>query len=291
MEQTIVSIITPCYNAAQYLQRCLDSLRKQNLQEWEAIVIDDGSKDATPDIGKRYSEIDNRIKFISKKNEGVSITRNCALKIIQGKYVFFLDSDDYLLTPDTLQTLVTKMENQSLDYIRFEYTAVDQDEHILFENKNKYLSLKWNEKIISPYEYLKRIALPRDEFYLCMCVFRASIIRKNNLLFIPNCRYREDADFILRYLGYCNKTRYLTSSYYAYRKHDSAATTGDKNYSNDIKMLVNSLTKYNNKCNNATYNKLIDFFIERLIKNSSVKDKFRIIFKKIKREFLFMLYQ
>ena len=106
MKFPIVSIITPCYNAAQYMGKCLDSLRNQDLQEWEAIVINDGSKDNTASIGKRYAEIDSRIKFLTQRNEGVSIARNRALEIAQGKYVFFLDADDYILANDALQTLV-----------------------------------------------------------------------------------------------------------------------------------------------------------------------------------------
>ena len=124
MKFPIVSIITPCYNAAQYMGKCLDSLRNQDLQEWEAIVINDGSKDNTASIGKRYAEIDSRIKFLTQRNEGVSIARNRALEIAQGKYVFFLDADDYILANDALQTLVAEMESQSLEYIRFEYLSL-----------------------------------------------------------------------------------------------------------------------------------------------------------------------
>lgn len=291
MKRPIVSIIIPCYNAAQYMSQCLDSLKSQDLQEWEAIVIDDGSKDNTSDIGKEYAGKDNRIKFLTKENEGVSITRNHALNMAQGKYIFFLDADDYLLSNDTLQVLVAKMESESLQYIRFEYTAVNKDNLTIFENKNKYLSLKWNGKLITPHTYLKKIALPRDEFYLCMCIFRTSIIKEHNLSFIPHCRYREDADFILRYLGYCSKVSYLTTSYYAYRKHDNAATVGHRDYSSDMKMLAASLSKYQNTCNDIAYNKLIDTFKERLIRNLSASNKIKAILQKAQREFLFRLYQ
>lgn len=260
MKKPIVSVVIPCYNAAQYMEQCLDSLISQTMEEWEAIVIDDGSKDNTSAIGKEYAENDDRIKFITKVNEGVSITRNRALKMAQGKYIFFLDADDYLLSNGALQILVAKMEDESLQYIRFEYTAVDKDCRIKFENKNKYLNLKWNEKVITPHKYLKTIALPRDEFYLCMCMFRTSIIKEHDLSFIPHCRYREDADFILRYLGCCHRVSYLTISYYAYRKHDNAATTGDRDYSNDIKVLDISLSEYQKKCTDIAYSRLIEIF-------------------------------
>lgn len=291
MKFPIVSIITPCYNAAQYMGKCLDSLRNQDLQEWEAIVINDGSKDNTASIGKRYAEIDSRIKFLTQRNEGVSIARNRALEIAQGKYVFFLDADDYILANDALQTLVAEMESQSLEYIRFEYAAVDKNDQILFENKNKYLSLKWHKKTITPGEYLKKVALPRDEFYLCMCMFCTSIIKEHNLSFIPNCRYREDADFILRYLGYCDRAMYLTTPYYAYRKHEGAATVSNRDYSNDLRMLISSLSEFQKTCNNTTYSRLIDTFKKELITKPSVANKIKVIFKKMKRYLLFMLYR
>lgn len=291
MNQPLVSIITPCYNAAPYMSKCLDSLRSQDLQEWEAIVIDDGSKDQTFNIGQEYSEADKRIKFLSKANEGVSITRNRALEMTQGKYVFFLDADDYLLTNDTLRTLVAEMENKSLEYIRFEYTAVDKNNQVLFENKNKYLSLKWHDKVITPHEYIKKIALPRNEFYLCTCMFRSSIIKNHHLAFIPKCRYREDADFILRYLSYCSRAMYLTTSYYAYRKHEAAATGSKQDYSNDIRMLQTSLSEFQKTCNDVAYNKLIDSFKKGLITGASVTDQIKVTFHKIRRELLFIFYQ
>lgn len=291
MEQPIVSIIIPCYDAAMYMGKCLESLISQRMQTWEAILIDDGSTDETPNIGKKYAKIDNRIKFLSKCNEGVSKTRNRALEMIRGKYVFFLDSDDYLLNNDTLQTLITEMDHSSLEYLRFEYVAVDKNNHTLFENKNRYLSLRLNKKIISPSEYLKNIALSRGEFYLCMCIFRASIIKEHKLSFIPNCRYREDADFILRYLGYCNKTMYLTTPYYAYRKHEGAATVGNKDYSNDIQMLITSLSEFQKTCNDTIYNRLIDSFINELSTPPSAAKKIKVLLQKAKRELLFMLYR
>lgn len=291
MKSPVVSIIIPCYNAAQYLETCLNSLESQVLQEWEAIVVDDGSKDKTADMGKAYAVNDSRIKFLSKNNEGVSITRNRALKMVQGKYVFFLDADDYLLDNETLQTLVTKMEKNSLEYIRFEHVAVNKDNQLLFPNKNKYLSWKWDKKIIAPAEYLKKIALVRDEFYLCMGIFCTSIIKKYDLSFIPYCRYREDADFIIRYLGYCKRIMYLTTPYYAYRKHETAATVCKRDYSNDIKMLVASLAEYKTTCNDNIYNELICSFEKQLAETPSVLRRLRKIFQKVKREVLYMLYR
>lgn len=291
MKPPIVSIIIPCYNAAPYLGICLNSLISQNLQEWEAIVIDDGSTDSTANIGEKYATNNPRIKFLTKVNEGVSITRNRALEMTQGKYVLFLDADDYLLTNNALQILVSKMENDSLEYIRFEYIAVDKNNQFLFENKNKYLSLKWENKIISPYPYLKFIALPRNEFYLCMCMFRSSIIKQYNLIFIPHCKYREDADFIFRYLGHCNRTMYLTTPLYAYRKHEAAATGCNRDYSNDIEMLIISLSEFQTTCSDIVYCKLIESFKKKLTTKPSIINRIKTIFRKIKREALYMLHR
>lgn len=92
-----ISVIIPVYNAAQYLGRCLDSLLAQSFCQWEAICVDDGSKDASYSILVEYAKLDARIRVISQKNGGASAARNAGLKQAKGDFVFFLDSDDELM--------------------------------------------------------------------------------------------------------------------------------------------------------------------------------------------------
>ncbi len=94
--QIKVSIIVPVYNVEKYLERCLNSLINQTLKEIEIICINDGSKDNSLKILERYSQKDNRIIIIDKKNEGQSIARNIGIEKASGEYIGFVDSDDWI---------------------------------------------------------------------------------------------------------------------------------------------------------------------------------------------------
>lgn len=91
-----ISIIIPVYNVKEYLARCIDSVVRQTFKNLEIILVDDGSNDGSEKICDKYAEKDSRIRVFHKKNEGVSIARNFALKRTTGEYIGFIDSDDYI---------------------------------------------------------------------------------------------------------------------------------------------------------------------------------------------------
>ena len=92
----LVSIITPVYNAEKYLKTCIDSVLKQTYTNWELILVNDGSTDGSLDIIKQYAQLDVRIKYIDKINEGPSLSRKSGTEQAKGKYIQYLDSDDFL---------------------------------------------------------------------------------------------------------------------------------------------------------------------------------------------------
>ena len=96
------SIIIPCYKVEKYIRECLDSVLAQSVQDWEAICVDDGSPDGTGVILDEYAARDSRIKVIHQANGGLSAARNAALKVAQGEWLFYLDSDD-LMAPEALK--------------------------------------------------------------------------------------------------------------------------------------------------------------------------------------------
>jgi len=100
-----VSVVVPVYKVERYIGNCLNSLIAQTFQNWEAILVDDGSPDRSGTICEEYAANDSRFKVIHKENGGQSSARNLAMNYVQGEYVFYLDSDDYL-HPETLQHLV-----------------------------------------------------------------------------------------------------------------------------------------------------------------------------------------
>lgn len=94
MKQNLVSIITPMYNGAKYVSQTIDSVLAQTYEDWEMIIVDDGSKDDSAQIVKTYIEADSRIKLICQENQGSAAARNNALRHASGRFVCFLDADD-----------------------------------------------------------------------------------------------------------------------------------------------------------------------------------------------------
>ena len=121
-----VSVIVPVYNGEKYITRCLDSLLNQSLQEMEIIVVDDGSTDNTFDICKKASEKVPRLKVYHKDNEGQGIARNFGMAKAVGKYIGFVDADDYVEL-DMYHTLTTRADQYSADWV---YSYSDHEEYL-----------------------------------------------------------------------------------------------------------------------------------------------------------------
>lgn len=91
-----ISVIVPCYNQAQYLDECLQSVLDQTYQNWECIIVNDGSPDNTEETAKKWVEKDNRFKYFYKENGGLSSARNFGINLAKGEWILPLDSDDYI---------------------------------------------------------------------------------------------------------------------------------------------------------------------------------------------------
>lgn len=111
-----ISVIIPVYNSVPWLRRCLESVICQTLKEIQVICIDDGSTDESPRILAEYEQKDNRIFVITQKNEGPSSARNRGLEMAEGKYIYFLDSDDWI-EHFCLEKAYTMAEANALDIV------------------------------------------------------------------------------------------------------------------------------------------------------------------------------
>ena len=109
--KTEISIIIPCYNQAQYLDECLDSVLNQIYQDWECIIVDDGSPDNTEETAKKWTEKDSRFKYLKKENGGISFARNVGIDYAIGKYILPLDADDKIST-DYLSEAIKVFEKE-----------------------------------------------------------------------------------------------------------------------------------------------------------------------------------
>lgn len=122
-----VSIITPTYNCAKFIVQTIESVLAQSYTDWEMIISDDCSTDNTQEVIKPYLEADSRIKYIcNDKNSGAAITRNNALRVAQGRWIAFLDSDD-LWAPEKLERQITFMEQNGYAFSYTDYTVIDEN--------------------------------------------------------------------------------------------------------------------------------------------------------------------
>lgn len=125
--KNLVSIITPCYNCARFIAQAIESVRAQSYAHWEMIIVDDGSTDSPGAVVRRYVAQDQRIRFLQlPENVGVSKARNAAIAVAAGRYIAFLDSDDWWL-PDKLQTQLAFMQKHHLAFTYASYQIVDED--------------------------------------------------------------------------------------------------------------------------------------------------------------------
>ena len=167
-----ISVIIPAYNVEKYIEKCLESLKKQTLKNFEIIVIDDGSKDNTKEVVEQYIEKNKEIKIscYSKENGGLASARNYGVKYAKGEYISFLDADDYL-EEDLFEKLNKYME-ENIDLIKFKMKRVNEKGKCIekidgptFENKTgeeAYELLCTNDLYMDP----ACIYLYRKEFFV-----------------------------------------------------------------------------------------------------------------------------
>lgn len=260
----MISVIIPVYNARHYVTQCLDSLLQQTYQDWEAIVIDDGSHDGSIEVLRIYAQRDQRFRVIGKMNEGVSKTRNIALDSSRGEYLFFLDADDYLMDAQCFDILINEISRETVDFVKFEYVGVDTEGKHLFSNGNKVLRKHYFYKPIDAGEYCQKVA--KGEYFLCMNLIKSSIVKEHHIRFVEGCRIREDAIFLLTYLSHASKVVYIPNELYAYRKHNTAATSVRKeNYTNDFSLVFDHLFILLQSCQNSSIANAISYYLSDLV--------------------------
>lgn len=132
----ILSIVVPVYNVENYLSKCLDSILNQDIakDDYEIVVVNDGSTDSSGEIAKEYAEKHTNITLINQENQGLSGARNSGIRVAKGKYIQFVDSDDYL-EPNVEKSLVERMESENLDILRFNYQNVNENYEVFEPNK------------------------------------------------------------------------------------------------------------------------------------------------------------
>lgn len=143
-----LSVIVPVYKVEPYLRKCVDSLLQQDLadDEYEIILVDDGSPDGCGAICDDYASQHAHVKVVHRPNGGLSAARNSGIEVATGDYVFFVDSDDYV-EPNVLRTLVDKAEVDDLDVLRFNYRNVNERYEAFEPNKVSKPFMDYRDKV------------------------------------------------------------------------------------------------------------------------------------------------
>lgn len=288
MQDKIVSIILPVFNAERFLPQCLDSILGQSYLQWELIAVNDGSKDRSLEILKSYEKRDDRIHIISKKNEGVSIARNVALSQVRGEFIYFVDSDDIVMQ-DALSILIRTLESNNATFVKSDFLPINEHGKQLFINKKQGIRRRYEGKIIDSEMFYSKILM--DEFFLWTCLFRRDIIEKNKIRFIPHCRLMEDAAFIVEYLLHSSRNVYKDACVYGYRKYEGTASEVNKDYSGDLEMIQQSLsTAKERKTLNILLYKRINK-IQQGYKTGLINKFITLFHSKVERLYIYIKYQ
>ena len=188
------SIVIPCYNIEKYVSKTLESILNQTFQNFEIILINDGSKDNTRKILDDYSKKDKRIKVIHKENEGVSEARNIGIKNATGEYIYFLDGDD--LVENTLLERANEIfKNKEIKIFSFGFNMVYEDGRI----KRRYSEERYNNQIINSKEFLSLFFNKKVGQHMCSFIVKKDII-ENKIFFTKGLTRGEDLEFQVKIL-------------------------------------------------------------------------------------------
>ena len=192
----LLSIIVPVYNVEKYLSKCLDSLLAQDIpfSDYEIIIINDGSTDKSLSIAESYSQSYSNIKVITQFNKGLGGARNTGIHASEGKYLFFVDSDD-TINKNSLKSLLEFMESNKLEALRFNHQAITEEGKIIPKNKNATFNTVFSENIVDGETFLSEYL--GWACYVWVYLFDATFI-KNNALFFEENLYIEDVEWMIR---------------------------------------------------------------------------------------------
>lgn len=176
-DSPLFSIILPIYNVEKYIDRCINTILNQEFSNYEIILVDDGSTDSCPELCDRYGKFSKKIKVLHKKNGGLSSARNAGLNIATGKYIFWVDSDDYL-PMGTLKQLGEILCKNDVDILKFNY--IRQPDNITINSilKPGNYNRKKIEEVVIP------LALKNTGEFIMSAwahIYKREFITRNNL--------------------------------------------------------------------------------------------------------------
>lgn len=235
----LVTLIIPIYNAERYLRRSLDSVAAQTFLDMEVLLLNDGSKDESLKICREYEEKDIRFRVIDKENSGVSDTRNLGMSLARGKYLQFMDSDDWL-TPDATESLVEAAERDACDFVIADFYRVNGEHYV----EKQHIR---TEEVMSREAFAMEMADdPADFYYGVMWnkLYRREIVEQNHLCCDTSMNWCEDFLFNLSFIRYANRFRALQKPVYYYMKRKGSLVATEAVSVDAVRVKFELLERY-----------------------------------------------
>lgn len=286
-ERPIVSIILPIYNVQKYLSRCMDSLLNQSLRNIEIILVNDGSPDGCPQMCDEYAKLDNRVKVIHKKNEGLGYARNSGLELATGCFVVFIDSDDYV-SLNMLENLYKVALNNGSDIVFcglrkevFKGQFIDVhgcSELLTIDNNDDIKSVALDFVASAPFVKTER----KHSMAVWHAIYKRDLICDNNLRFLSERHVgSEDLPFQIDVLLLANKISFVPDIYYFYCFNETSLT---KTFFNDkyiryialynvLKLKLSNIDVDYLRCNRMIIGYMRSHILDIVSSNESISTK------------------
>lgn len=277
METTLVSVIVPVYNNEKYLAKCIESILHQSLYNLELILIDDGSIDNSLKICKEYEIKDRRIKVVSKKNGGAAEARNLGLEIATGKFVGFVDSDDWI-DHSMYEIMYNKIieSNSEICLCGFTLEKDGIQKKLPIAIKEEYVEKsRIQEKILPRFvgpKSLNRFQNDEIEISAVRGLYKKELLDRNNIRFISKGKaLAEDLLFNVEMLFFCEKLCVCDECFYHYYRHEgSVQRIYDEKYWSKLSLSCTETKKFINDNNlgsdisNRLDNRIFDFALRAI---------------------------
>lgn len=226
-KQPLISVILPIYNVGTYLGKCLESICGQTWENWELICVDDGSTDHTRDLAQRYAEIDRRIRVYQQKHGGVSTARNLGLSYAAGKYVLFVDGDDWL-NLEMLRVLAEEAEKSRADMVVCSARIMENEKEVQDGRAD------WLKKSLAVRGHMVHLENEKERWrildesgtwpFLWNKMIRREVLEEYSIRFSSGLALGEDGLFIQIVCQYIDTIAFVPDVLYYYRwqRRDSA---------------------------------------------------------------------
>ncbi len=237
-----VSFVVPVYNVEKYLRQCVESILCQTYQDFELILVDDGSKDTSPQLCDQLAIEDSRVKVIHKQNGGLSDARNAGISQSKGDYLIFLDSDDFWRNKEDLQTLMNVAESHpECEFIGFNCS------YYYPETNNYRPWVPIEDSLQTPMNGSKALVLLSSSGTMpmsaCLKLISRKFLAENNILFKVG-QLGEDTPWFINLLEKTSSCMFVNNYIYAYRQNVSGSITasgGERSFNNLLDIIYNEI--------------------------------------------------